>query len=256
MKSETIESLNKINQKFYNQIGPIWNPASDYYWEGWELLLESIKSNSEKELKVLDIGCGNARFFQFLQERLPFIKINYTGVDSSIFLIDQATKRSISNTNSYNLIEADILLPNWLEKVDSKFDLVVMFGLMHHIPSKSNRLKLFANTCDLIRPGGNLIFTTYQFLDLPRLQKRVVNFAKPENANLATELNINLNDFEKGDYILDWVKLKTGYRYCHYFDQEEIDELIKSQSLDLKNQFFADDRMSNRNRYFILEKKI
>ena len=256
MKPETVQALNHLNQEFYNQIGPIWNPASDYYWEGWEKLLELIKADDKQEFKILDIGCGNARFFQFLQYRLPELKINYTGIDNSDFLLSQGQSRTANGLNNLNLINADVLKTDWIKKIDSKFDLVVMFGLMHHIPGKTNRMELFSNVCNLINSAGQIIFITYQFLDLPRLQKRVVDFNKPDNANLAQTLEINLDDLETGDYILDWVKLKTSYRYCHYFDQDEIKELIGLQNLNLKKGFLADDRLSNRNRYFVLEKKI
>ncbi|MEI6728447.1 MAG: class I SAM-dependent methyltransferase [bacterium] len=256
MKPATVQSLNNLNQEFYNQIGPIWNPASDYYWEGWEILLESIKVSSKVEFKVLDIGCGNARFFQFLQDRLPEIKISYTGIDNSNFLLTQGQLRIAKELNNCNLINTDVLKTDWFKKIDSRFDLVVMFGLMHHIPGKTNRREIFSNICNLINPTGKLIFTTYQFLDLPRLQKRVVDFSKPDNSNLAQTLGVNLDDLETGDYILDWVKLKTSYRYCHYFDQDEIKELLGLQNLTLEKDFLADDRLSNRNRYFILEKKI
>ena len=256
MKAATVQALNNLNQEFYNQIGPIWNPASDYYWEGWEILLESIKVAGKQEFKVLDIGCGNARFFQFLQDRLPEIKISYTGIDNSNFLLTQGQLQIAKSPNNCNLINTDVLKTDWLKKIDSKFDLVVMFGLMHHIPGKINRLELFSNICNLINPNGKLIFTTYQFLDLPRLQKRVVDFNKPDNSNLAQILGIDLVDLEKGDYILDWVKLKTSYRYCHYFDHDEIKELIGLQKVTLKKDFLADDRVSNRNRYFVLENKI
>jgi tRNA (uracil-5-)-methyltransferase TRM9 len=256
MKSSTVNSLNNLNQEFYNTIGPIWNPASDYYWEGWTKLLELIQNSYKKNLKVLDIGCGNARFFQFLQEKLPDLKISYTGIDSSQFLLSQASNRSANENNNYILIQADILQTNWLQSVDSDYDLVVMFGLIHHIPGKNNRLNFFKNVASLINPSGKLIFTTYQFLDLPRLVKRVVDFSTADNQLLAQKLGIDTLDLEKGDYILDWVKLKTSYRYCHYFYQDEIDELTNPQNLTLQKAFLADDRNSNRNRYFIFKMKI
>jgi len=59
---------------------------------------------------------------------------------------------------------------------------------------------------------------------------------------------------ETGDYFLDWIKLKTLYRYSHHFSNSEIQEMTRKSNLKIKEDFLADGRFSNRNRYLICHK--
>ena len=70
------------------------------------------------------------------------------------------------------------------------------------------------------------------------------------------------NDFEKGDYLLDWDKSGLP-RYCHNFSDEEVDKLVgefklagalKLASLEVVSDFNADGKEGNLNRYVIFKK--
>ena len=71
MDQTTVKQLNEINLKFYSNLSEQFSESRDYYWKGWERLLqeEPLKEKKRKiPLKVLDVGCGNGRFGKFIVE--------------------------------------------------------------------------------------------------------------------------------------------------------------------------------------------
>jgi tRNA (uracil-5-)-methyltransferase TRM9 len=258
MKQATIEILNNLNKQFYDETGSVvWNQKPDYYWEGWyqltSFISENLKVKSEKLYKILDIGCGNARFSNFIDSELPIkqiANIEYLGVDFSVNFLEQCHGGRQQNYANYELKQMDILKE--LEQLQgTNFDFVVMFGLIHHIPSFENRKKFFRKVVKLLNPNGLLVFTTWQYLDTPRLIKRVVDPDTEAGKRVYQRLGVKKTDLEVGDNILDWVKKVFSYRYSHYFSEEEIQGYINDNNLELIHNFICDGRDSKRNWYYI-----
>ena len=209
--------LNKLNEKFYLKTQEYFNTSRQFYWEGWEKLLPYLQDLQGETLKVLDLGCGNGRFGKWLAANR---RIDYTGIDNNQYLLDQA-KKSLPQAR---LIKHD-LLQSW--PVKKKFDLIVLFAVLHHIPTLANRLKILQRAKKLLKPNGLLVFTTWQF-DRSKIVKKIA----------------------KNDYLLYWKKGITAKRYCHLFDDEEISRLVKNLKMRLLADFTADEN----NRYLILQK--
>ena len=81
MDEITIKKLNKINLDFYNTTAKDFNESRQYFWQGWNSIIKYL--DHFNKLKLLDLGCGNARFFQFLIKNIPNKNINYVGVDNN-----------------------------------------------------------------------------------------------------------------------------------------------------------------------------
>lgn len=209
--------LNKLNEKFYLKTQEYFNTSRQFYWEGWEKLLPYLNPPAGG-LKVLDLGCGNGRFGKWLAEHKT---IDYTGIDNNQYLLDRACE----SLPQAKLINQDILKP-WTLK--DKFDLIVLFAVLHHIPTLANRLKILQRAKKLLKPNGLLVFTTWQF-DKSKIVKKIA----------------------KNDYLLYWKKGITALRYCHLFDDEEISRLVKNLKMRLVADFTADEN----NRYLILAKR-
>jgi tRNA (uracil-5-)-methyltransferase TRM9 len=207
--------------------------------------------------KILDLGCGNARFVNFVSSELELEQvqnIEYLGVDFSVNFLEQSQSVNLQAFAKYQLKQLDILKE--LDQLkDLKLDLVVMFGLIHHIPSLQARKAFFAQVVQLLDSSGLLIFTTWQYLDTPRLIKRVIDAETETGKQVYQHLDIQKTDLEVGDNILDWVKKVFSYRYSHYFSQEEIQGYIIDNNLELIHSFVCDGRDSKRNRYFVCKKK-
>ena len=59
------------------------------------------------------------------------------------------------------------------------------------------------------------------------------------------------------DYLLGWQDTQGLYRYCHHFDEPEIERLLAmvADSADLVSRFEADGKTGNLNEYVVLRVK-
>ncbi len=251
MNQQTINQLNQLNQRFYQITAEKFDQARKYFWEGWDQLLPMINSLSQerKTIKVLDLGCGNARFAEFLAQELGK-DFEYTGVDANELLLSIAQEKLTQLKISHKLQHLDLiqaLANNRLQQeLKSKYDLVVLFGVMHHIPSFKFRNKLMGSLKKIMTQHGILVFTAWQFADKDRFADRIVD---PNKAKLQPQ------QLEKNDYILDWRKGQNAYRYCHFMDEKEAADLAdKQSSLKLIKQFYADGKSQDLNLYTLLQK--
>jgi SAM-dependent methyltransferase len=77
----------------------------------------------QKGLKILDIGCGTAEILEFLPE-----DIHYVGFDASSDYIEQAKNRFGHRGKFF----ADLVKSAHLDRL-GKFDIVLAFGVLHHL---------------------------------------------------------------------------------------------------------------------------
>ena len=249
MQTTTIHKLNQLNKQFYADVAKDFTQTRNSFWQGWKELLTHIPSPTNNSLSVLDVSCGNGRFGQFLDQQLPNFAIRYTGIDNSTALLRYAEEKLQSATLKPQFIEID-LIEQLLAKNDlvdnQSFDVVVAFGVFHHIPSHDLRNKLFQQLSALVTPNGILCIGFWQFLNSVKLRERTVN---PKTLEIATD------DFEENDYILDWRAGDTpAYRYCHYTNNDEEIALLKQTKLKVIDEYFADGATHNLNHYLVLKR--
>jgi len=230
MNKETVEKLNKLNKDFYEKVAPFFDRTRNYYWKGWMQIIPLIKQRFPKseELCVLDIGCGNGRFGSFLKEQLE-ISINYTGIDSNTYLLQKAQEKLPEAT----FIKSDILKFDY-SSLESNFNLIAVFGVLHHIPGYENRLQLLKNLKNLLSTTskGLLVFSTWDFLKSPSLEKRIQSWSTVGLENQ--------------------VESVQAPRYCHSFTSEEIKKLCSESSLKILKTYSSGARGDRYNRYFVL----
>ncbi|MBD3280051.1 methyltransferase domain-containing protein [Candidatus Dojkabacteria bacterium] len=242
MKATTINKLNNLNKKFYEAQAQSFSDTRKVHWPGWERVLDELGLQNKKDLKILDIGCGNGRFLQFLQDKEIEVQ-RYLGIDSSVELIKIAKDR-YANRERIKFEVKDTLTEGGLESLTDKYDLVVLFGVMHHIPGFENRLKLLKDLAGKLDTEANLVVTLWQFRKSPRFDKMILPVDGFDFAD----------DLEEGDYLLDWDKSGLP-RYCHYFNDEEIEKLKKDLSekgILTEVDFSADGKEGNLNSYLVL----
>jgi len=253
MNKTFIRQLNRLNNQFYRQVSASFSESRSYYWQGWNKLvpyIQELANYHNNHITVLDIGCGNGRFGAFLAEQLPTVKIKYIGIDNSQELLKIAQAQTLTENIKSEFTKVDIiesLLDESLEKKLKSFSphLVTTLGVLHHVPSYNLRQKFIFQLANSLSSPGYLAFTTWNFLDTKRFQKKIIN---PEQVELDPQ------KLEKHDVILDWKRGEIAYRYCHYTDQEELETLIKNSGLKQASQFKADSKSGRLNTYTVLKK--
>ena len=79
MTNKGIKEIISLNREFYEKHNESFDKSRSYgFWEGFEEIIEFLP----KTPKILDLGCGNARFLKFLLEKNLLI-FSYLGLDNS-----------------------------------------------------------------------------------------------------------------------------------------------------------------------------
>ncbi len=99
-----------------------------------------------KGLKILDIGCGTAEILEFLPD-----DIHYIGFDASTKYIEQAKKRFGHRGDFF----AELVKSAHLENL-GKFDVVLAFGLLHHLDTPEAET-LFQIAAEAVNHNGIVI---------------------------------------------------------------------------------------------------
>lgn len=233
MNSKLHNKIIKINSNFYSSIAPDFSSSRLYPWKGWNTAFSKIKFTKNKTVKVLDLGCGNARFLAFLYKNIQNHTFDYLGIDNCDYLLKTA-KSKVQNLNS-KFKKADIFNITNLPK--NKFSLVVVFGVTHHIPELKFRKKWFKALVPLVEKGGYLI----------------ISFWSPNPAKLLTQSIVGL---ENGDYLMGWGKTNVK-RFVHIFSDKELTDIIKiftNANFKLIAQFNADIKQNSHNTYLIFKR--
>jgi len=138
------------NRKSYNAIAQDFDVARQTAWPEFESLAPYIKEGT----KILDIGCGNGRLYDYISSKFKVQSSKYIGVDQSEELIKIACK----NYPDVNFQVADVFD---LPFRDREFDVAAGIAFLHHIPSRELRVKCLKEIYRVLKPGGILFLTNW-----------------------------------------------------------------------------------------------
>lgn len=242
-----IRALNALNADFYARIAPEFDATRSQAWQGWQTILSHLPAPEAlaRPLRVLDVGCGNGRFGVFLAQ--AGYALDYTGLDNSAALLAfaDADLAALSSASRYQLASLDIvealLAPAPLFET-ARYDVVGMFGVMHHIPDSTLRLRLMRELSSGLANAGILAWAAWRFADFAKYQARRVA--------LPPELSVYQDQLEGGDAVLDWRRGAHALRYCHHVDDAEHQALDAATGLALLAHYDADTY----NRYSLLRR--
>jgi tRNA (uracil-5-)-methyltransferase TRM9 len=246
MNASTASALNRINRRFYAEIADAFSATRRDPWPGWKRAIEAMQAVNGSGPRVLDVGCGNGRFASYLEtEWGP--EFDYLGIDSSDALLEHA--RMAHDGKPRVALERFDFLPDTgaIETPDGEFDLVVLFGVLHHVPAHRNRRMLLTKLTERLAPGGLLVVAAWQFASAPRYRDRILTW---EQYNENAPEPIDLNELEKGDFLLGWADSPSP-RYCHGVDSKEMDRLLADLPTDPVCRFTADGKTDDLNLYAV-----
>lgn len=241
MNKKTVEKLLALNKAFYEKAGVSFSRTRNYGWPGWKIVLQDFKSKQLDINNVLDLACGNGRFFASLNKFYP--EASYIGVDDSEILLHEAELTYHDKNVSW--INQDVLKGI---DINEKFDLVCAFGFLHHIPSFELRNTFLLNAAGQLSGSGYLVISLWDFLGKKYEQRNTQD-------ELLKEVGISADELESHDFILDWRSQARALRYAHAYDDDEIEELLDVSGLTLEKEFYADGRDGKSNRYLIIKPK-
>ncbi len=246
MNAATIAELNAVNRRFYDERADEFDQTRERAWRGWDEFFERYGSQVPSSPNVLDLGCGNGRFARFLrqQQEEPFA---YFGVDASALGIEHARKR-LGELPDVHLLEHDFVVeadpvPPSLES--ERFELIVVFGVLHHVPGRERRRQLLTSLAKRLAPGGMLAYTVWRFERFERFTRKLV----PWDEFLATVPGTDQEQLEPGDHIMTWGATEPAFRYCHAMSDEEAKELERGLPLTALQSFLGDEDL---NTYYVL----
>jgi len=208
MDKTTADKLLNQTRKNYDNFAQTFARTRDYVPNQVESLLAKY---IQKNDKVLDIGCGNGRFYPlFTQE-----DADYYGIDNSKNLIIIAK----NNFPEANFVVADALNLPFRENM---FDMTVTLAVIHHIPSQTYRQKFFQEAWRILKPGGIFIAMVWNLRPLTMAKigqwKRLRGFLKSQ-----IKIALGLENLDFGDFFIPW---QNKYqRYVHSFTLDELKKL-------------------------------
>ena len=134
------------SSKFYN-----WVTAQSTYYpnERWEYskAIEIAKADS-KNLKLVDIGCGDGNFLDFANTLTK--NIEYFGLDTTKNSVDICLKKN-HNVHCMNVLEFKMKFPN------DHFDIITAFHVLEHI---ANPLDFINELLGLLNKDGFILLST------------------------------------------------------------------------------------------------
>jgi cyclopropane fatty-acyl-phospholipid synthase-like methyltransferase len=214
----------------YQNYAKDFSNSRNFYWKGWERILSYI--NSSKPIRVLDLGAGNGRFLKFLKDNQVSVQ-EYVAVDNSKEMLDLA-KENLSELNISQTFILQNLEEEWIDAISGEFDLIVAFGVFHHLKSEESRANLFKFTRHLLSPEGTAVITAWQFKNLKNFKSKIIRQIGEE------------------DFILSFGE--NAKRFCHNFTIEEQKNILQQNKIRLKDEFESDGAGGKLNRYFLFSK--
>lgn len=237
MKKKYAEYLLKKTIEDYNLIAEQFSRARPRIWDEMRFLFDDYLIDGEK---VLDLGCGNGRFYELFESR----KIDYIGIDSSKKLIEIAKIR-------YPKVKFQVVNALNLSFPNNFFDKIYSIAVLHHIPSKELRLQFLKEVKRVLKPKGLLILTVWDLWQKNRTRNLIFKFG------LLKLLGKTKLDFK--DVLMKWQRRENCYFHC--FSKKELQSLLNEAGFKIKKEgkilLGGESRKAkwpNSNFYIIVEK--
>ena len=232
MRTSIAHRLLRLNHKFYNAFAADFAASRSRLQPGIMRALAALQPYHS----LLDVGCGDGRVLEAGRRSAPGIR--YVGVDFSRQLLRRAP-----TSPRCDFIHADLASSGWVAGLSGRFEAAVCFSLLHHIPGPRRQLRLLREINAVLQPGGRCALSVWQFLQLPRLRRKIMPW---EQAGLTRAA------VDPGDYLLDWRRGGHGLRYVHHFAADELTALCTRAGFHVDESFRSDGESGALGLYLLL----
>ncbi|MBW6440777.1 class I SAM-dependent methyltransferase [Patescibacteria group bacterium] len=181
--------------------------------------------------KVLDIGCGNALMAPFILDKGAL----YVGLDISEKMIEIVRKKYVKEIKN-GKVKFFSGQATELPFGDKKFDYIISYAVLHHIPSKKLQEKFFQEIKRVSKSNAKVRIIVWNLLS--------------DWANKRFNIEDQLAGKKSGDVIVPWKATsgKVVERYLYQFSKEELLLLAKTAGFEkIKIHYFnrAGERKEN-----------
>ena len=212
----------------YNLIAEDFSRTRAKPWEETRFLFDDYLTAGEK---VLDLGCGNGRYYEFFKD------VQYFGIDNSDKLIKIA-KEKYPKANFRIGDSLNLPFP------DNYFNKIYSMAVFHHIPSKEFRLQFLKEAKRTLRPNGRLILTAWKFRNK---KERFLSL----KYTILKIIGKNKMDFK--DVLESWAD-KTK-RYYHLFSKRELSSLARKAGFKIEKIGVIKNKTGHRQNIYLVAQK-
>ena len=206
-------------KSFYNQESIKYSQTRKKYRSDANLILEAIQNHPNKDIRIIELGCGSGRFLQHL-ELITDKNIIYTGVDLSENLLEEAKKIPQKKHIKTNFVCKDMV--SYLTECNQEtVDIIVGIASFQHLPNKKRRFLATKYMYRCLKYDGLLLMTNRSFSSrmikkhrkilLQSIRRKITHRSKSEWNNLMIPRKSN--------------KI-CHKRFYHIFTKEELKHLI------------------------------
>lgn len=238
MNRNYAEYLLKKTIQDYNLIAEDFSRTREYVpQEIKELILKYVNPRD----RILDLGCGNGRFFKIFESK----PVDYFGVDNSEKMVKIAKEKYPKG----NFQVADALN---LPFPSNYFDKIFSFAVFHHVPSEGFRIEFLNEVKRILKPKGIFILTVWNLNPIKMIlvgkTKRAKDFFKYQILKI---FGISKLDF--GDFFISWQNIIP--RYIHCFTVNGLKKTVKKADFKIiNNGILRGINTKESNLYLIAEK--
>lgn len=225
------QHLINLNRNFYTRNTSSFAHSRQQPWQGWRRLAIPATAN------ILDLAAGNLRFKHYLDQQKIAYRA-YLGVDVCQPLLEKG-KAPPAFSQQLDILQLLLDGQPWYEQINFPVaDFIMVAGFTHHIPGQDLREKFLADCSKLLSQSGILVITFWEFIT-------------------AGKNKLVVTDLGDSDYLLSWQGEKNNLRYCHNFNQAQVNyyrQLLTTLGLHEQDYFRADGKSGSDNHYLVYQK--
>lgn len=221
----------ELNKRFYDLLAEEFMRSRANVWEEFMSLSEYFREGDQ----VLDLGCGNGRFYDLVCGQGKMAK--YFGVDNSTKLIELARQKY---PQGQFLVNDGLELPFG----DNFFDKVLCIAVLHHLPGYDLRREFLRQAQRVLKKEGVLVLTTWSARSSWQRWKFLFKYSWLKL--------IGRSRLDWGDFYEPWAD--KGVRYFHHFTAKELRRLLDDVGFKIENIGFLTRKSGEKNIVVIARK--
>jgi SAM-dependent methyltransferase len=212
------------NRLSYDLLADDFSRTRARVWEEFKSLGEYFQDGD----RVLDLGCGNGRFYNLAAQTGK--EIQYFGVDNSEKLIVLARQKY---PQGQFMVNDGLKLPF----EDGYFNKILCLAVLHHLPGDELRREFLREVRRALAKDGLLILTVWFAWTRRQSWKFLIKYSWLKI--------IGRSKLDWGDFYQPWGK--KGTRYFHNFTTKELRRLLTGAGFRIQSIGFLNRRSGERN---------